>query len=284
MNHISDGQISALKEHLRKIKFFLHQGLIDEIASGHVEATKWTSIRDAYKWFTEQRYDFPGELDKVLENMFSFIQDELNAFLDFLRYIASEGKTNDLSSPKKVTHLLHNIQSQFRESTIEINSIINELKTDTEDGAYEPGTPIANTSGGVFISYRRQDGSQTARLLRSELQQRGYKTFLDVDDLRSGHFDKALLYQIQAVPNFVLILSSNSLKRCLDERDWLKREVVHALETGRNIVPVMMPNFDFPDPKELPENMRSLSLHHGIPYSHDFFDAMIEKLVGCLQR
>ena len=33
----------------------------------------------------------------------------------------------------------------------------------------------------VFISYRRDKDSQTARLIRAELQQRGFKVFLDVE-------------------------------------------------------------------------------------------------------
>jgi hypothetical protein len=119
-------------------------------------------------------------------------------------------------------------------------------------------------------------------LLRAELRQRGYETFLDVDDLRPGHFDEALLGQIEASPNFVLILSPHSLERCSNDKDWLRREVVHAIETERNIVPIIMPGFEFPD--ELPDDLASLPLHHGVPYSHDFFDAMMDKLAEYLRR
>lgn len=136
----------------------------------------------------------------------------------------------------------------------------------------------------VFISYRREDGSQTARLLRAELKQRGFRTFLDVDDLRPGHFDEALLRQIDSAPNFLLILSPHSLDRCRNDRDWLRREIAHAIETNRNIVPVIMPGFEFPDSDGLPDDIASLPLHHGIPYSHDFFDAMMEKLGGYLSE
>jgi hypothetical protein len=147
----------------------------------------------------------------------------------------------------------------------------------TPSGA--PGEPDGRD---VFISYRREDGAQIARLLRAELRARGYRVFLDVDDLKPGHFDDALLQEIDSAPSFLLILTPNSLARCADERDWMRREIAHALETGKKIIPVTMQGFEFPDAAQLPEDIRTLTVHHAISYSHEFFDAMVEKLIGFL--
>ena len=157
------------------------------------------------------------------------------------------------------------------------------LVSQREDTAAHPSVGGTAETPDVFISYRRQDGAQTARLLRAELQHRGYRVFLDVDDLRPGHFDEALLKQIDAAPNFVLVLSPDSLRRCSDDRDWLRREVAHAMQAAKNIVPIIMTGFEFPEQDELPMDIAQLSLHHGIPYSHDFFDAMMDKLAGYLK-
>jgi hypothetical protein len=134
----------------------------------------------------------------------------------------------------------------------------------------------------VFISYRRERDAQTARLIRAELRRRRFRVFLDVDDLRPGHFDEALLERIQEAANFVLILSPSSLDRCANPDDWFRREIVCALAERKTLIPIMMPGFSFPKAEELPDELRPIRVHQGVNYSHDFFDAMIEKLVGYL--
>ncbi len=134
----------------------------------------------------------------------------------------------------------------------------------------------------VFISYRRDSDSQTARLLRAELQQRCLRVFLDVDDLRSGHFDEALLERIRESRNFLVILSQDSLDRCSSPEDWLRREVACALAENKNVVPIMMPDFAFPAEDKLPDDLRFLRLHNGVPYSHYFFAAMMDKIMTYL--
>ena len=42
----------------------------------------------------------------------------------------------------------------------------------------------------IFISYRRNTGAPYARILQLMLQQRGYKVFLDYDELKDGAFGK----------------------------------------------------------------------------------------------
>jgi hypothetical protein len=135
----------------------------------------------------------------------------------------------------------------------------------------------------VFISYRRGTDAQTARLIRAELQQRRQlKVFLDVDDLRSGYFDEALLERIREARNFIIILSQHSLDRCDNNGDWLRREVACALSENKNVIPIMMPDFSSTSLEDLPDEMRSLRLHNGIPYNHDFFNAMMDKLMTYL--
>ena len=44
----------------------------------------------------------------------------------------------------------------------------------------------------IFISYRRDGGAQYARILQLMLQQRGYRVFLDYDELKEGIFGKRI--------------------------------------------------------------------------------------------
>jgi hypothetical protein len=136
----------------------------------------------------------------------------------------------------------------------------------------------------VFISYRRRDGSESARLIRGELRSFKLKVFLDVDDLSAGYFDEAILKCIEKTSNFIIILSPDCLRRCDDENDWFRKEIAQAIKTKRNIIPLLMPGFEFPPKEALPEEIRGLRVYQSVPYSHDFFDAMMDKLRRYLQK
>ena len=49
----------------------------------------------------------------------------------------------------------------------------------------------------IFISYRRDKGSEIARFLSENLRDNGYRGFLDVDALSSGEWDKELSQRIE---------------------------------------------------------------------------------------
>lgn len=136
----------------------------------------------------------------------------------------------------------------------------------------------------VFISYRRHDGSESARLIRAELRHFNLKVFLDVEDLHAGYFDKAILKNIESTPNFIVVLSPNCLERCADENDWFRQEIAQAIRTERNIIPLLMPGFEFPGKDALPADIRELRQYQSVTYSHEFFDAMVEKIKRYLRR
>jgi len=134
----------------------------------------------------------------------------------------------------------------------------------------------------AFISYRRETGSDLASLLKIQLENTHHKRiFLDVKELQVGRFDEMLLSRIEETPNFILILSKDSLDRCTIKTDWLIREIMQAISTRRNIIPVLTDNFSFPSEdlwKNLPPEMRVLQSLNGIQYNHLYQDPAIEKI------
>lgn len=90
----------------------------------------------------------------------------------------------------------------------------------------------------IFISYRRDGGAQYARILQLMLSQRGYRVFLDYDELKDGVFGKRIKAAIKAAPVFMLVLSKDSLDRCKNEDDWVREEILYAIEHQKKIVPV----------------------------------------------
>lgn len=128
----------------------------------------------------------------------------------------------------------------------------------------------------IFISYRREGGFETAKMVQEKLKGLGYRVFLDFEELRSGKFNVQLYSKIEECKDFILICSPNCFERCKNEDDWLRLEIMHALEHDKNIVPVLLRNFEFP--RQMPLGMEELSLMHGVGASEELFDAFILKL------
>ncbi|PAA51066.1 hypothetical protein BOX15_Mlig026056g1, partial [Macrostomum lignano] len=139
----------------------------------------------------------------------------------------------------------------------------------------------------VFVSYRREGGALLASLLRVHLQLRGHTVFLDVYRLPSGRFDDQLLHSIANTRNFIVVLTPGALDRCIgdnDGADWLHKELSVALSSGCNIIPVLDPGFVFPDPDQLPEDIRCLQAYNSVPWKHEYQDACIAKIESFLVK
>lgn len=97
---------------------------------------------------------------------------------------------------------------------------------------------MANNKYDIFISYRRDGGAQYARILQLMLIQRGYKVFLDYDELRDGTFSDRIKAAIKAAPVFMPVLSAGSMDRCVNEGDWVRKEILLAAQEGKHFVPI----------------------------------------------
>ncbi|XP_071178832.1 NAD(+) hydrolase sarm1-like [Mytilus edulis] len=151
-----------------------------------------------------------------------------------------------------------------------------EQKTESDSGDIIDGRKVTD----VFISYRRVNGSMLASLLKVFLQLRGFTVFLDIEKLNAGKFDEGLLSSVRSSRNFILVLTPNALDRCVgdkDKNDWVHREIVAALESKCNIIPIM-DNFRWPSADQLPEDMKQITFFNGIRWIHEYQDACVEKL------
>lgn len=128
----------------------------------------------------------------------------------------------------------------------------------------------------IFISYRRDGGQVTARILRDSLTERGYNVFFDVESLRSGAFNTKLYSVIEECTDFILILSPNALDRCVEEEDWVRCEVEHALRKKKNIIPILLREFAFP--ADLPPSLKELPYRNGLAANLEYYDAFVDKL------
>ena len=133
----------------------------------------------------------------------------------------------------------------------------------------------------IFISYRRDGGSETAKHLRDALVDQGYRVFYDIESMRSGPFNTELFNVIEDAEDFILILPPHALDRCESADDWVRLEIEHAQQCGKNIVPVILRDFVFPE--KLPESIDFIRYQNGLAANTDYWDAFVDRLLEFLK-
>ncbi len=133
----------------------------------------------------------------------------------------------------------------------------------------------------IFISYRRDGGESTAQIIRDRLVNRGYNVFYDIESLKSGHFDSKLYEKIEECLDFIIILSPHSLDRCVNDGDWVRCEIVHAIQNKKNIIPILTRGFTFPD--NMPDDIKELVHMNGVSFENmEFLEARVDKIASML--
>jgi serralysin len=128
----------------------------------------------------------------------------------------------------------------------------------------------------VFISYRRETGHQLANLVASELQRRGYTTYLDVRRPEAGRFWDQIKATICSSRALVLICTNESFPTQTSSTDWVNREVEEALAMKCLIIPFFAT--DFVRPAELPDSIVRALEYNGVGMNAQFPDATFDRL------
>lgn len=150
-----------------------------------------------------------------------------------------------------------------------------------ERKAQKPITKEVSAQYDIFISYRRVDGAQYARILQLGLEKRGFRVFLDYDELNDGVFGENIKEAITAAPIFMPILSPQYLDRCKNIGDWVREEIMLAIRQQKRIVPVDPEKTFRGFPSDVPPEIeKAISSHL---YSDIFFgqlmNASIDEMV-----
>ena len=127
---------ATLIQHIDNIRLFLEHGLPAQMASGHVDASQWVAIIDAYKWLQARPIDLPDEVAELFEESLVQLQNELNAFLDLLRRTASERRTNEPAARTEVFGALQGIRAAYLEKSKRLFALAkqSEVGVDFEEG------------------------------------------------------------------------------------------------------------------------------------------------------
>ena len=152
----------------------------------------------------------------------------------------------------------------------------------------------------IFISYRRKDengkewGTSIARNILQALEDRGYKgrVFFDHNKIGPEDFEKKILGAIKQAKVFLCVLTKNAMDNCVNEGDWVRREICKALESGLNIIFLnpdnefnhkLLPK-DFPKELDIVKTQNSLEIRSGQKFEVDIDDMIkryINEIVPC---
>lgn len=145
----------------------------------------------------------------------------------------------------------------------------------------------------VYISHaglNQGTTEQLASLLAIQLQLRGLNVFNPTEHLdlaqRLCDTESCVLAAnaeaLKQCKNVVLVLGDGALDGCINDpqcKDKMHREIKAALQAKDcNVIPVHEENFQFPEPDELPEDIRALCYHTSVRWIHDYQANCIDKL------
>jgi hypothetical protein len=145
--------------------------------------------------------------------------------------------------------------------------------------------------GKVFVNYRRDDERATAARIRDRLAATfgASNVFMDVDNLMAGQrFDKELERALAETDVFVAVIGPRWLellteRQASGERDYVRDEIVGALQRGIVVIPVLVERTPLPHHDALPEDIRDLILHQKHIVTHERFGRDVEDLVEAIR-
>jgi len=117
----------------------------------------------------------------------------------------------------------------------------------------------------VYLSYREESGGDLARLVATGLAGRGFRVFDGGRRTDVGAGREDILKTIEDIPDFVLLLTPGCLDACADQRDPMRADIVQALQTQRNLVPVAVHEYEHP--ATLPRDLARLRARPTVAYN-----------------
>ena len=147
-------------------------------------------------------------------------------------------------------------------------------------------------TGKIFLNYRRGDDPGNTGRLYDRLEPEFGKDalFMDVEGHIKGgdDFVEVLKAQVAACdvllaiigPRWLEVADETGRRRLDNPDDWVRVEIVGALETGKRVIPVLVGGADIPRAEDLPEPLKPLARKHAVRITLERFKSDAQGLVG----
>ena len=122
-----------------------------------------------------------------------------------------------------------------------------------------------------------------ARLIYELLKKRKYNVFFDHKSLSLGEYDSKLLHIIRNCKDFIVIFSKDCFNVEGSSGKYYMKEIKCAIESRRNILPLMLEGYAEPDEKNIdslfdPDTVRKITGFHGKSIKVDGIDGTIDEI------
>jgi len=143
--------------------------------------------------------------------------------------------------------------------------------------------------GGVFISYRREDSAYALLVYHRLIEEFGPEhVFRDIERIAPGdNFAARIDEHIPDSQAMVAVIGKGWIERrpsLSKPGDFVRRELLLALEKRVAVVPVLVGGTQMPSRAELPPSLREFQLLNAIPLTDYRFDSDLDTVVQALQK
>jgi len=153
-----------------------------------------------------------------------------------------------------------------------------------------PGHPAK-----LFINYRREDTAPYAGRLYDRLVTHFGEehVFIDIDQIDPGEdFVEVINRKVGSCdiaivsigPNWLNATDASGNRRLDDEEDFVRMEIVAALERKIRLIPVLVGGARMPQKHDLPEALAPLSRRNAIELSESRFHADVNRLIEAIEK
>lgn len=150
-------------------------------------------------------------------------------------------------------------------------------------------------SGRIFISYRRQDSAGYAGRLFDRLSNHFGQdnVFMDIDTIELGvDFVKKIEEAVGSCdvllavigPTWLTITNADGRPRLSDPNDFVRIEVLTALQRDVRVIPLLVQDASMPGEKDLPSELAPLARRNGMKIEHSSFDSDANLLITKLEK
>jgi len=147
----------------------------------------------------------------------------------------------------------------------------------------------------LFINYRREDtGHAAGRLYDRLIAHFGEdQVFIDIDQIEPGEdFVEVINSKVGACdiaivaigPNWLHATNASGKRRLDDEEDFVRMEIVAALQRKIRVIPVLVGGARMPGRHDLPEALAPLSRRNAIELSETRFHVDVNRLIEAIER
>jgi WD40 repeat protein len=149
-------------------------------------------------------------------------------------------------------------------------------------------------SGGVFISYRRQETNWLAGRLYERLAARlgDDQVFMDVDTIAPGlDFAEVITQAVSTCqvllavigPRWLDATDQDGQRRLEDPDDIVRLEIAAALERDIRVIPILVEGAVMPRRQQLPEDLVRLARRNAVGLRHESFRADADRLLAVIE-